>query len=248
MREFVFTAEYEPGTDDIMDIFIDYSGLEGKALRVAVSNSGLWRVDRFIGPPDGLAALEEVMTDPAICNECLGDYPDCSIDTEYEVIRENHESLLVYAYSPTNGYCHSIPYLVSQTVGEGPLFDARRCGNRYEWRVLLPGDTDCGTVFDRLQNGLPKGVSISLTQVGTPSSWPTANTSIKTLSYNQRQAIETAVDLGYYGTPRGASLGEVATALDLPKSTLRYRLRGAEKWLVETIFDAEEAVSGDTEP
>lgn len=244
MREYVFTAEYESGADEVMDVFIEYSGLEGWALRVAVSNSGLWRVDRFVGPTSALDALEQVMTDSAVCNECLGEYPDCSIDTEYEVVRENEECRLVYSYAPNDGYCHSIPYLVSETVGEGPLFDARRRDNQYEWRILLPGDTGGGEVFDRLQAGLPKGVSVSLTQVGTPSSWSTADTVMTTLPSDQRQAIETAVELGYYETPRGASLGAVATALDLPKSTLRYRLRRAEERLTESVFGDETAALG----
>lgn len=236
MREFIFAAEYERGADPLMDVFIDYPDLVGRALRVSVSSTGLWRVDRFTGPSEALERLEAVVTDPTVCNECLGVHPNCSYESEYEVLEDGSESRLVYAYTSGGRYCHSVPHLVARTLGEGPLFDARRRGNVYEWRVLLPGETAGGEVFDRLQDGLPDGVSLSLKQVGTPSSWSTVDVPKSTLAHDQRRAIEVAIDLGYYEMPRAASLGEVADALDIPKSTLRYRLRHAEQWMTEQVF------------
>lgn len=247
MREYVFAAEYERGADPLMDVFIENPTLVGRALRVSVSNAGLWRVDRFVGSTDTLERLEAVVTDPSVCNECLGDHPGCTYDSEYEVVADEPESRLVYAYTAGGRYCHSVPHIVSRTFGEGPLFDARRRGNVYEWRVLLPGDAAGGEVFDRLQDGLPDGVSLSLKQVGTPSSWSAVDISRRDLSHDQRRAIETAVDLGYYGTPRAASLGAVADALDIPKSTLRYRLRRAEQWLTEQVFGENRATAESTD-
>ncbi|WP_438267350.1 helix-turn-helix domain-containing protein [Halomarina litorea] len=236
MREFVFAARYERGADSLMDVFISYPDLVGRALRIAGSSAGLWRVDRLVGPEDALNEVERVMTDHSVCNECLGEHPGCTIEGEYEVVAEGDESRLVYAYTSGGRYCHSIPFFTTQTVGNGALFDARRRENVYEWRVLLPGETKGGEIFDQLQDGLPKGVDISLSQVGSPSAWPSADLSQKNLPSDQRRAIEAAVECGYYGTPREASLGDVAAALDLPKSTLRYRLRRAEEWLTNTVF------------
>jgi hypothetical protein len=236
MREYVLAAEYDRGADPVMDVFIDNPDLIGRALRVSVSNAGLWRVDRFVGSSETLNRLEAVVTDSTICNECLGVHPNCSYETEYEVIEDGTESFLVYAYTSGGRYCHSVPHLVTQTVGEGPLFDARRRREVYEWRVLLPGDASGGEIFDRLQDGLPSGVSLSLKHVGAPSLWSTVDVSQTALSHDQRHAIETAVELGYYETPRGVSLGEVADELGIPKSTLRYRLRHAEQWVIEQVF------------
>ncbi|WP_434530105.1 hypothetical protein ACODNH_02330 (plasmid) [Haloarcula sp. NS06] len=72
MREYVLSAEYDRGADPVMDIFIDNPDLIGRALRVSVSNTGLWRVDRFVGSSETLNRLEAVVTDTTICNECLG--------------------------------------------------------------------------------------------------------------------------------------------------------------------------------
>lgn len=236
MREYILSAEYERGADPLMDVFISYPDLVGRALRVAASSAGLWRVDRFLGPEDALDELERVMTDHSVCNECLGEHPGCTIEGEYEVVPDKNGSRLIYAYTSGGRYCHSIPFFTTQTVGNGALFDARRRENVYEWRVLLPGETKGGEIFDQLQDGLPKGVNISLSQVRSPSAWPSADLSQMNLPYDQRQAIEAAVECGYYGTPREASLDDVAATLDLPKSTLRYRLRRAEERLTNTVF------------
>lgn len=236
MREYILSATYERGADPLMDVFISYPDLVGRALRVAASSAGLWRVDRFVGSEEALGELERVMTDHSVCNECLGEHPDCTIEGEYEVVADKTGSRLIYAYSSGGRYCHSIPFFTTQTVGNGALFDARRRENVYEWRVLLPSNTMGGGIFDQLQDGLPEGVELSLKQVGAPSAWPNADISQMDLPHDQRQAIETAIECGYYETPREASLGDVAAELDLPKSTLRYRLRRAEQWLTNSVF------------
>lgn len=202
MREYILTAEYERGADPVMDVFISHPDLVGRTLRVSASSAGLWRIDRFVGPADALDEVERVMTNDSVCNECLGEHPDCTIDGEYEVVADESGSRFIYTHTAGGNYCHSVPFFTIQTVGDGALFDARRRKNNYEWRILLPSDTMGGEVYDRLQDGLPEGVEISLELVRSPSAWPNADISQMDLPHDQRQAIETAVELGYYGTPR----------------------------------------------
>lgn len=235
MREYAFTAEYEPGADAVMDVFIEYPDLLGTALNISASSAGIWRVDRLVGPAAALDALEAVYTDESVCNECLGEHEECTISGEYEVVRERPGSRLVYAYSDGVTYCHSVPFLAGRIFGNGLSFDAQRRGDVYEWRVLVPGDPPIGDLFDSLVDGLPAGVSVSLGQVGTPSTWGDPTASLADLPHEQRRALETAIRQGYYATPREASLGDVAAVLGVPKSTLRYRLRRAEAWLTETV-------------
>ena len=54
------------------------------------------------------------------------------------------------------------------------------------------------------------------------------------LSPEQRAALEAAVEHGYYETPREVTVDDLATRLEIPRSTLTYRLRRAEAYLAES--------------
>ena len=43
--------------------------------------------------------------------------------------------------------------------------------------------------------------------------------------------------MGYYDHPREATMAEIAAELDLPMTTLRYRLHRAEAWATATALD-----------
>ena len=56
------------------------------------------------------------------------------------------------------------------------------------------------------------------------------------LSERQREAIEAAVELGYYEVPREAGHAEVATAIDCAPSTAAEHLRKAEAKVLSSMF------------
>jgi hypothetical protein len=236
MREFVFTVEYERGTDPLADLFIEHPSAVAKAVTVSVSTRGLWRVDHVSGPSDALAAFEALLTDPEYCMEC-GDHPECTAESTHEIVTERDGSFTFYSHSRNVSYCHSVPYFAATTLGDGLLFDAQRRGSRYEWRVLAPDGAPVGELYDALRDGLPEGRTVTLRQVGTPSRWGEHVTTIADLPYEQRRALETAVSMGYYETPRDASLEDIAASLGVAQSTLRYRLRRAEAWLTTNFVE-----------
>ncbi len=53
------------------------------------------------------------------------------------------------------------------------------------------------------------------------------------LSPEQEAALRAAVEHGYYESPREVDVGELAEHLDVPRSTLTYRLRRAEEQLAK---------------
>jgi hypothetical protein len=55
------------------------------------------------------------------------------------------------------------------------------------------------------------------------------------LTDQQREALRTAYELGYFDIPRGATLEAVAAELDISASSLSERLRRAQTHLVETV-------------
>ena len=81
---------------------------------------------------------------------------------------------------------------------------------------------------------VPAPVDVTIEEVGGLEA--TAATVETRLSERQRDAIEAAIELGYYEVPRDATQAEVATAIDCAPSTAAEHLRKAESKLVSAVF------------
>lgn len=230
MREFAFTVEYEPGAGRLMDVFIEHPELTAKTVTCSVTAESVWRIDRLTGPSGAIETVEAPYLDPERCDECLHN-GRCYVSQEYEVLAGDRTSRTVYAYQTDIDGCHSIPYLAAKHLGDGLLYEALRRENRHEWRVLMRDDSAVGELYDVLQSDLRDGLTLSLRHLGEPTHWCDEAVSAADLSYEQRHALEAAVEHGYYETPRSVSAEELAEALEIPRSTLQYRLRRAEAWL-----------------
>lgn len=55
------------------------------------------------------------------------------------------------------------------------------------------------------------------------------------LTEKQRRTVRTAVEMGYYRTPREASLGDLAAELGVSRSALSQRLNAVESKLIESL-------------
>jgi predicted DNA binding protein len=236
MREFVVTLAYDRGVDPVMDVFLDHPELVASAVDISVGTGGLTRVDRLSGPPAAVATLREVFLDPVVCNECAAPHGDCDAERSYEVLDTEDGGLTVYSYHEEVSFCNSVPYHASHQLPPGVLFDSQRRGGRHEWRLLLRGDEGVGDLYDALTADLPAGVTVSFQRLGQLERWGEQTGTVADLSPEQRRTIETAVAMGYYGTPREATLSDLAAALSTPQSTVRYRLRRAEAWLTDTAI------------
>ncbi|WP_435159168.1 helix-turn-helix domain-containing protein [Haladaptatus sp. DFWS20] len=234
MREFAFTVEFAKNSDAVTDVFIQYPDLLGNVLSISSSKSGTWQTFLVSGPQEGLESLDDVYLSHSNCNECLGEHTACDANWEYEIITETDGTRTYYSAIDTGNvsYCHSIPYLANEYLGNGVLFDARRRENRYEWRLLVRDDHTIGLLFDALQTELPTGVTVTLEQIVSPERWGSDASIVSDLPTAQRQTLLCAFDMGYYETPRSVTTSDVADQLGLPTSTCRYRLRRAESALV----------------
>ena len=248
MREFVFTIEYRSGANPLADVFIDHPDLIASALTISISKSGMWRVDRVTGSDAALKEFTHAYTDPVYCIECGGEQRECTSEWEFEILTENPNDLTVYSYlKRLPEYCHSIPHLAIREFGDGLLFDSQRRGNVYEWRILMPEDYPIGGLFDQLRDGAGDKTRLTLRQIKSPTRWGDGITTIADLPHEQRQVLETAVREGYYSTPRSIDLATLSTQMDIPKSTLRYRLRRAEAWLIESFVSEHSLFDDSTE-
>lgn len=57
------------------------------------------------------------------------------------------------------------------------------------------------------------------------------------LTHKQRQAVRVANELGYYDTPRTATLGDVAAELEISDSAASNRLKTVERKLVSALAE-----------
>lgn len=90
-------------------------------------------------------------------------------------------------------------------------------------RVTIVGAPDA---LQGLVDGLPDGIVVDVERIGEYDHRRGALAGA--LTDRQREAVEVAVETGYYAVPRESSLGEVADALGVAESTASTLLRRAE--------------------
>lgn len=232
MRELVFAVKYDSGADPVMDVFREHEALHSRTIACHVSSEGIWRIDRFNGPTDALEAIDRVYADHDRCLDCLTGVHDRQ-STVHETLDASSGSRTVYTYRDVTTDCYSIPCLTCKHVTKGVLSESERQSDTEEWRLLLRDDAGVGDLYADLEASLRPGLSVEFAQIAEPTYWIEKTVTVAELPAEQRTAVEAAVQHGYYETPRGISLSDLAEELDLPRSTLQYRLQQAESWIVE---------------
>lgn len=97
--------------------------------------------------------------------------------------------------------------------------------------VLVGTEADIQAAIE----GVPPAVSVDVDRVGGEAVRPERVRG--RLSDRQRTAVSAAVSLGYYETPRRATLEDVAAAIDSAPSTAGEHLQRAEAKLLTALFD-----------
>ena len=233
MREFVFALDYEPGCNSVADTLATYPETTLRSLACHVSSESLWRVDRATGSPEALTALEEAFLNAEYFSDCLIT-EDCGADSETEILDRTDNALILYTYWERTPVCTSVPHLALEYLGDGLLFDTRREGRRYTWRIILTNEANVHAFFTALQEEVGDCAGMEMLRLTELSPSPTPlSASEDTLSQEQRDALRAAIEHGYYETPRQTDLTELAEQLDIPRSTLSYRLQRAEAELAK---------------
>ncbi|ELY52844.1 helix-turn-helix domain-containing protein [Natronococcus jeotgali] len=243
MREFVFALEYDPGTNPVADVLATHPDASVRSLSCHVSADSLWRVDLATGPEGALAELEAAYETADYFADCLVK-DHCGAEVETQVLDRSSDALVVYTYWERTQVCTSVPHVALEHLGEGLLFETYREGRRYRWRIVLGGDAPIHEFFDALgeEVGECTGMEmLRLTELDPDRSGFDADRE-ESLPEEQREALRAAVEHGYYETPRRIELDDLAKVLDVPRSTLSYRLRRAEAALAAAFVDGEESI------
>lgn len=231
MNEVEFAIRYEPGVDELMDVFHEYPNLSCRSSVCYSNETAMWRIDHVRGSEAAIEAFSAVFLDEDRCNECL-DRPTCDSTREYHVLDQSAESRTIYTYRKEVHRCHSLPYFVLDHVGDGVAFESRRTDGEYRWKILYPGDEGVGELFDTMEAILRDGLSLELSHLRQSGNWDAGTRTAFQLSHDQWEVLSHAVDAGYYARPREVTVAELSDHLGLPRSTVQYRLRSAEDLIV----------------
>jgi predicted DNA binding protein len=231
MRELVFAIEYDPGCNRVADALAAHPDARIRSLSLHVTDERLWRVDHVRGDPDALADVEAAFVDGDYYADCLAT-EDCGATQTTRVLDRGEDTLVCYSDWHRTPSCISVPHLARDHLGEGVLFETRHEGRHYTWRVIHSGGGDVGAFFSDLEAAVGDCARLEMLRSGETSSSPAIGAANGgELPDEQAAALAAAVEHGYYETPRAVDVSELAAHLDVPRSTLTYRLRRAEAFL-----------------
>jgi predicted DNA binding protein len=235
-REFEFILQFESGADELMDVFRQYESLSLWSSAIFVSDDHMWRLDHAMGTDEALSAFDAVFLDETRCNECF-DVANCDTERSYQVLDRQETNRTIYTLRRESKKCHSLPRFVLEHVEKGTVFETRRTGEEYRWRILFPGDYPIGDVYDMLESHLRDGVSLSVSHITSAGNWNATERIATDFSPDHWRVLKAAVDHGYYERPRDVSVSDLASILDEPRSTVQYRLRTAEDRIVSQFVE-----------
>ena len=236
MREFTFAIEYRTGADPIADVFIEYPETVARSFDGYVTTEQFWRIERISGPESALDAIEAVRFDDDRCGESITE-PDCVANRYHDRLERAEGELVLYTYLSEIIDCESVHTIAGKHLDPGVVFETRRQEHRHEWRILMRSDAKIGVFYDEIGARLRDGLSFRMGSLRDADGWQRDVLSPVSMPAEQRAALQAATEHGYYETPRASTLDEIAAALEIPRSTLSYRLRQAETRLVRQYIN-----------
>lgn len=233
MRELVFALEYEPECNRVADTLAEHPDAWIRSLSLHVTDDRLWRVDHATGTPDALADIEDAFLNSDYYADCLAT-EDCDATQTTQILDYTEDTLILYSYWERTPLCSSIPHIARDHLGDGLLFDTRHESRHYTWRIIHSGEGDVSAFFDELATAVGDCARTEILRTAaTSTSANNTNERTTQLSPEQEAALQAAVEHGYYESPREIDVGGLAEHLNVPRSTLTYRLRRAEEHLAK---------------
>lgn len=230
MREFVFTLHYGQGADPVMDAFIEAPQARSEAFVCSLDGEQAWRLERVVGPTAALDRIEDRLLAPG--GESISGRP-CEGERYVDLLDAGPGHRVVYTYLADITGCETVPGLANRYLPSGVLFRLVRQEGEQRWQLLMRDDEKVGLLYDALSASLRDGLRFEFGHLDSEGAWAADMLSSLTIAPDQDEVLRTAAEMGYYELPSETTLDEVADRLDLPRSTVSYRLRRAEAQLVE---------------
>jgi hypothetical protein len=235
MRELTFTLEYERGDNPVMDVLIDTQTVTAHSLGSCASRDRLWFVERFTGPPEELDRVEAIRFDETKREQMTKS--TCGAARYHELLESTPGSRVFYTYLTDVHRCDSVVGNAARYLDLGMVLQTHRRGPFHTWRLLIRSGENVDTFFESVEDNLRDSVTLHLDRLCEARSWDIDTLSTVSVSDTQREVLQLAVERGYYETPRQTTIEELASELDIPSSTLSYRLRRAEAELAKGFIN-----------
>ena len=233
MRELVFALEYEPGCNRVADALAGHPDARVRSLSLHATADRLWRVDHATGTPAALDDIEDAFLTGDYYADCLAT-EDCGATQTTHILDRADGILVLYSEWERTPTCASVPHIARDHLGDGVLFETRHEDPYYTWRIIHPGEGDVAAFFDDLETAVGERAQMEMLRATDTTTSAGGDDGTQTgLTPNQEAALQAAVEHGYYESPREVNVGELAEHLDVPRSTLTYRLRRAEEHLAK---------------
>ena len=227
MRELTFELDYVDRVGPLVDIFTDCSELTSASIASCVDRDCCWVVERFVGPASVLDQIERIRSDadvPAVATT----EAECDAIRHPTVLERSPTTLIIYVFIESLHTCDSIYALAARRLEPGVVIQSRRQGRSQTFRLLVRSGENIDRFYDRFQEVLRDGISAQFGHLEEANRWAYDSLAGVSLSEEQRLTLQTAAENGYYEIPRQITLDELAKKMDLPRSTVSYRLRRAE--------------------
>ncbi|ELY63368.1 helix-turn-helix domain-containing protein [Natrinema versiforme] len=232
MRELVFALEYEPGCNRVADTLAAHPDARIRSLSLHATAERLWRVDHVTGSADALEDIEDAFLTTDYYADCLAT-EDCGATQTTQVLDHTDDTLVLYSDWERTPDCASVPHIARDHLGNGVLFETRHESRHYTWRIIHSGEGDVASFFDSLGEAIGDCARMEMLRTADTTATNGDVNEADGLSAEQEAALRAAVEHGYYESPREVDVGELAAHLDVPRSTLTYRLRRAEEQLAK---------------
>lgn len=239
MRELVFALEYEPGCNRVADTLAAHPDARIRSLSLHATADRLWRVDHATGPPDALEDIEDAFLTADYYADCLAT-EDCGATQTMQVLDHTDDTIVLYSDWERTPTCASVPHIARDHLGNGVIFETHHESRHYTWRIIHSGEGDVAAFFESLRDAVGECAQMEMLRTTETAGSGNASSEGDGLSPEQEAALRAAVEHGYYESPRDVDVGDLAEHLDVPRSTLTYRLRRAEEQLAKRHVNSEQ--------
>lgn len=247
MREFVFELLYQQAASPLEKLFGETTEVTSTGVGGSIETDEFWRLERFTGDVAEIDVSGESQFERLLEAEGITPEP-CTGSLHTEVLKRTESETEVYYHLQDIANCESVATLAVEYIGPDVLFEVERNRERETWTVMMETEDGVGLFYDALQVSLRPGVRFEFGHIGQATDRRTALFARKNLPAEQRDALVTAVQNGYYEKPRQTTLEELADQLECPRSTLSYRLRSAESKLAKAFAIDEQSTGLESFP